>query len=69
MSIGLQIFTLVHVAISLIAIVAGFVVVQGLISSKPLNGATATFLAFTALTSITGDGELVNSGELNSWPP
>src|SRR2546423_1911234 len=49
MSIGLQIFTIVHVAISLVGIAAGFVVVRGLLSSKPLNGATAIFLAFTAL--------------------
>lgn len=54
MTVGLQIFTIVHVAISLVAIVAGFVVVHGLLSSRLLPGATATFLTFTVLTSVTG---------------
>ena len=49
-------FTLIHVAISLIAIVSGFIVVFGLISSKRLNGLTAFFLATTIATSVTGFG-------------
>ena len=47
-------FTLVHVLISLVGIGSGFVVVYGLLTGKPLDGWTATFLATTILTSITG---------------
>ena len=54
MSSSLSVLTTVHVAISLIAIAAGFVVVRGLLSSQPFDRATKVFLAFTALTSITG---------------
>jgi hypothetical protein len=45
---------LIHVAISLIGIVSGFVVVFGLLSAKKLDGWTALFLASTVLTSVTG---------------
>ncbi len=45
---------MVHVVISLIAIVAGLVVMFGLLGSKPLPGLTAIFLLFTILTSATG---------------
>jgi hypothetical protein len=54
MSTGLAIFTLVHVAISLIGIVAGFIVLFALISAKQSSGWTGLFLATTAATSITG---------------
>jgi hypothetical protein len=54
MSLGLTVFTLVHVTISLIGIISGLVVVYGFIAAKQLHGWTATFLASTALTSITG---------------
>lgn len=47
-------FTLVHVALSLIAIVSGFVVVVGLLTAKPLNGWTSLFLLTTVATSLTG---------------
>jgi hypothetical protein len=47
-------FTLVHVAISLIAIFAGFIVVFGMLAAKRMNGMTAIFLLFTVLTSVTG---------------
>jgi len=47
-------FTAVHVLISLIGIVSGFVVVFGLLVSKRLGGWTAVFLASTVLTSVTG---------------
>jgi hypothetical protein len=47
-------FTLVHVAISLIAIFTGFIVVFGMLAAKRLNGMTAIFLLFTVLTSVTG---------------
>jgi hypothetical protein len=53
---GLMIYTIVHVAISLLAIGSGFVVLFGLIGGKPLDGMTAFFLATTVLTSLTGFG-------------
>jgi len=43
-------FTLVHVILSLIGILSGFVVVFGLLQGKRLNGLLTT----TALTSVTG---------------
>jgi hypothetical protein len=43
-----------HVAISLVAIGAGFVVSWGLLTSRRLDGWTALFLATTVLTSLTG---------------
>ena len=45
---------LVHVAISLIAIVAGFVVMFRMLGSDPAPGLTNIFLATTILTSATG---------------
>jgi len=53
---GLQIFTIAHVIISLVAIASGFVVLFGLISGKRLDRWTAFFLATTAATSVTGFG-------------
>ena len=47
-------FTLVHVLISLVGIGSGFIVVYGLLTGKRLDGWTATFLATTILTSVTG---------------
>jgi hypothetical protein len=52
----LQIYTLVHVAISLIGIASGLVVMYGLLQNKRLDAWTALFIATTALTSITGFG-------------
>jgi hypothetical protein len=54
MSSGLQIFTLVHVAISLAGIGSGLVVLFGLLAAKRLDSWTAFFLATTVLTSVTG---------------
>ena len=54
MSLGLTVFTAVHVLLSLIGILAGFVVIYGLITSKRLDGWTAAFLWTTILTSVTG---------------
>ncbi|QPF85520.1 hypothetical protein IC762_04090 [Bradyrhizobium genosp. L] len=45
---------LVHVIISLVAIVAGLVVMFGLLGSKSMPGLTAIFLALTILTNATG---------------
>jgi hypothetical protein len=47
-------FTFVHVVISLIGILSGFVVLAGMFGSKRLDGWTALFLATTVLTSVTG---------------
>lgn len=46
--------TFVHVAISVLAIFAGFVIVFGMISGKRLDGWTLLFLGTTVLTSVTG---------------
>ena len=45
---------LIHTIISLIAIVAGLVVMFGMLGSKRQSGLTAIFLVFTILTSATG---------------
>jgi len=47
-------FTVVHVAISLVGIVSGFVVAVGLLRSKILDRWTALFLVTTVATSVTG---------------
>jgi hypothetical protein len=54
MTLGLTIFTLVHVAISLIGIASGLMVTYGFLTAKRLDGWTATFLTSTVLTSVTG---------------
>lgn len=53
---SLQTYTILHVAISLIGIVAGFVAMFGMITDKRLDGWTFIFLLFTVLTSLTGFG-------------
>jgi hypothetical protein len=53
---GLEIFTLIHVAVSLVAIGSGFVVVFGMIANRRLDFWTAFFLATTVATSVTGFG-------------
>ena len=47
-------FTLVHVGLSLVGIVSGFVVVWGLLAGKQLDAWTRVFLTTTVLTSLTG---------------
>jgi hypothetical protein len=54
MSLGLEIFTIFHVVLSLIGILAGSVVVYGLITANRLDGWTKVFLWTTVLTSLTG---------------
>jgi hypothetical protein len=44
----------IHVALSLVGIVSGLIVLYGLLSGKALGGWTASFLATTILTSVTG---------------
>ena len=50
----LRIYTIIHVIISLLGIISGFVVMFGLLTANPLNGWTAFFLATTVATSVTG---------------
>ncbi len=52
--LDLQTFTLVHIVISVIGIIAGLVILGGLIAGARLEGWTALFLITTELTSITG---------------
>jgi hypothetical protein len=56
MTSGLAIFTLIHVALSLIGIASGVVVAMGLLKSKRRDGWTMTFLVTTLATSVTGYG-------------
>jgi hypothetical protein len=50
----LQVFTLVHVAISLIGIATGLIVLFGMLASHRPVGWTGLFLFTTILTSVTG---------------
>ena len=54
LGMSLATFTLVHVVISLIGIVAGLIVMFGMLGSNRMPGLTAIFLLFTILTSATG---------------
>jgi hypothetical protein len=56
MIVSITTFTLIHTLISLVAIVAGLVVVGGLMAGARLDGWTGLFLVTTALTSLTGFG-------------
>jgi hypothetical protein len=47
---------LIHVVISVIGVIAGLVVLGGLVAGARLEGWTALFLMTTTLTSITGFG-------------
>jgi hypothetical protein len=49
-----QTFTLVHVALSLIGIIAGLVALFGLFRNNPLNSWTLVFLVTTVATTLTG---------------
>jgi hypothetical protein len=54
--ISLSLYTTIHVAISLIAIAAGFVAVIEMIGNKPLGLWNSIFLWTTIATSVTGFG-------------
>jgi hypothetical protein len=54
LGLSIQNFTLLHVAISLIAIASGFVVVFAMLRANPSPGWTALFLTTTVLTTVTG---------------
>ncbi len=47
-------FTAVHVVLSLVGILSGFVVLFGMLGGKRLDGWTVLFLASTVATSVTG---------------
>ncbi len=50
----LQIYTIIHVLISLIGIFSGLIVLFGMLANKRLDGWTSWFLIATVLTSVTG---------------
>ena len=52
--LSIENFTILHVAISLIAIVSGLVVLFGMLGARMLPSWTALFLVTTILTSVTG---------------
>ena len=54
LGLSTQLFTRIHVLISLIAIVSGMTVLLGMLSKRRFPILTAIFLLTTALTSITG---------------
>jgi len=54
MSVGLAIFTLCHVASSLIGIGSALAVVMDMLKNREHTGSTAVFLVTTILTSVTG---------------
>ena len=54
LGMSLSTFTVIHVVISLIAIVAGFVAVMEMIADRPLDIWNTIFLWMTILTSVTG---------------
>jgi len=54
MIFGIITFTVIHVVLSLVGIVAGLVVAGGLVAGKRLDGWTGLFLATTVLTNVTG---------------
>jgi hypothetical protein len=54
LGMGLTTFTLLHVLISLIGIIAGFNATIGWLKSDPSRVPTAIFLITTILTSVTG---------------
>jgi len=54
LGLSFEAFTKLHVVISLIGIISGLVMVWGMLGNRRLPRWTSVFLAFTALTSITG---------------
>jgi hypothetical protein len=56
MIFGITTFTLMHVVLSLIGVLAGLVVAGGLASGKLLGRWALVFLVTTVLTSVTGFG-------------
>ena len=54
MIFGLDGFTGLHIAISLVALATGFMVLSDFLSAAPLRGTNHLFLATTVATSVTG---------------
>jgi hypothetical protein len=54
MVLGLDGYTLVHVAISFIGIGAGFIVLGGFLADARLDGAVHTYFAMAVATDVTG---------------
>jgi hypothetical protein len=54
LGLSLQNFTILHVVISLVAIVSGFIVLAGMLRAAAVPAWTAFFLTTTILTSVTG---------------
>src|SRR6201987_653213 len=54
LGLSLSAFTTLHVVISLIAILAGFIVMFGMLGTYRSGVLTGIFLLFTILTSVTG---------------
>ncbi len=54
MIFSLPTFTLIHVLLSLVGIVAGLVVVGGLMAGKRFDGWNVIYLVTTVLTNVTG---------------
>ncbi|HEY4142573.1 MAG TPA: hypothetical protein VGM57_14225 [Pseudolabrys sp.] len=52
--LSIENFTILHVVITLVAIVSGFVVMFSLLSSQRPAGLTAIFWLFTTATTVTG---------------
>ncbi|MEA3207480.1 MAG: hypothetical protein QOE70_537 [Chthoniobacter sp.] len=50
----LNAYTLLHVAISLVGILSGFVVLRGMLTAQHSDGWTKLFLVTTAATTVTG---------------
>lgn len=56
MIFDLPTFTLIHTVLSLVGIIAGLIVVGGLMAGQRFGGWTAAFLLTTVVTSATGFG-------------
>jgi hypothetical protein len=56
LGMSLSTFTLVHVVMSLVGILTGFIVIFGMFGAKRMNGMTALFLLTTVMTSVSGFG-------------
>ena len=54
LGLSLSAFTTLHVVISLIAIVAGLIVMFGMLGSQRMPALTGLFLLFTILTNVPG---------------
>ena len=52
--LDLTTFTLIHTAISVVALLTGLAVLQGLLRGQRLKGWTALFLLSAIVTSVTG---------------